>query len=137
MLNTYLLGFVFLLIVIQPNIIKMLNSSSLGRLMLISAIIFCTIQNQTAGLALTVLVIAVLNETGPENFDTYATEEEQEGQQEEGQEEEGEQQEEKEDSETVEKRMITPVSSYNVMPVITPDHVEPDAFSEVEPFSAF
>lgn len=137
MLNTYLLGFVFLLIVIQPNIIKMLNSSSLGRLMLISAIIFCTIQNQTAGLALTVLVIAVLNETGPENFDTYATEEEQE--QEEGQEgqqeqEEGEQQE---DSETVEKRMITPVSSYNVMPVITPDHVEPDAFSEVEPFSAF
>ena len=131
MLNTYLLGFVFLLIVIQPNIIKMLNSSSLGRLMLISAIIFCTIQNQTAGLALTVLVIAVLNETGPENFDTYATEEEE---QEEGQEEEGEQQE---DSETVEKRMITPVSSYNVMPVITPDHIEPDAFSEVEPFSAF
>ena len=135
MLNTYLLVFVFLLIVIQPNIIKMLNSSSLGRLMLISAIIFCTIQNQTAGLALTVLVIAVLNETGPENFDTYATEEQE---QEEGQEEEeGEQQEEKEDSETVEKRMITPVSSYNVMPVITPDHVEPDAFSEVEPFSAF
>lgn len=131
MLNTYLLGFVFLLIVIQPNIIKMLNSSSLGRLMLISAIIFCTIQNQTAGLALTVLVIAVLNETGPENFDTYATEEEQ---QEEEQEEEGEQQE---DSETVEKKMITPVSSYNVMPVITPDHIEPDAFSEVEPFSAF
>ena len=130
MLNTYLLGFVFLLIVIQPNIIKMLNSSSLGRLMLISAIIFCTIQNQTAGLALTVLVIAVLNETGPENFDNYATEEEQQ------EEEEGEQ-EEKEDSETVEKRMITPISSYNVMPIITPDHVEPDAFSEVEPFSAF
>ena len=130
MLNTYLLGFVFLLIVIQPNIIKMLNSSSLGRLMLISAIIFCTIQNQTAGLALTVLVIAVLNETGPENFDNYATEEEQ-------QEEEQEGQEEKEDSETVEKRMITPISSYNVMPIITPDHIEPDAFSEVEPFSAF
>ena len=131
MLNTYLLGFVFLLIVIQPNIIKMLNSSSLGRLMLISAIIFCTIQNQTAGLALTVLVIAVLNETGPENFDTYAPEEEDE------EEEEGQYGEQQEDSETIEKKMITPVSSYNVMPVITPDHVEPDAFSEVEPFSAF
>jgi len=132
MLNTYLLGFVFLLIVIQPNIIKMLNSSSLGRLMLISAIIFCTIQNQTAGLALTVLVIAVLNETGPENFDTYTPEEE-----EEDEESEKEEEEEKEDSETIEKKMITPVSSYNVMPIITPDHVEPDAFSEVEPFSAF
>ena len=131
MLNTYLLGFVLLLIVIQPNIIKMLNSSSLGRLMLISAIIFCTIQNQTAGLALTVLVIAVLNETGPENFDTYAPEEEDE------EEEEGQYGEQQEDSETIEKKMITPVSSYNVMPVITPDHVEPDAFSEVEPFSAF
>lgn len=138
MLNTYLLGFVFLLIVIQPNIIKMLNSSSLGRLMLISAIIFCTIQNQTAGLALTVLVIAVLNETGPENFDNYATEEEQQEEEQEGQQEEGQEgQQEQEDSETVEKRMITPVSSYNVMPVITPDHIEPDAFSEVEPFSAF
>lgn len=124
MFKTYLLVFVFLLIVIQPTIIKMLNSSSLGRLMLISAIIFCTAQNQTAGLALTVLVIAVLNETGPENFDTYEQEEEQE-------------EEETEDSEMIEKKMITPLSSYNVMPIITPDTIEPDAFSEVEPFSAF
>ena len=78
MLKLYLLVFVFILIAIQPSIVKMFNSSSLGRLMLISAIIFCTLQNQLAGLALTVLVIAVLNETGPENFDTYPNEEEEE-----------------------------------------------------------
>jgi hypothetical protein len=104
----------------------MLNSSSLGRLMLISAIIFCTSQNQMAGLALTVLVIAVLNETGPENFDTYPNEEEEE-----------EQDERKEDNEMIEKKMITPVSSYNVAPIITPDNIEPDSFDEVEQFSAF
>ena len=121
MLKTYLLVFVFLFIVIQPAIIKMFNSSSLGRLILISAIIFCTIQNKTAGLALTVLVIVILNETGPENFDTYEPEEE----------------DETEDNEMIEKKMITPLSSYNVMPVITPDHIEPDAFSNVEAFSAF
>ena len=125
MLKTYLLVFVFLFIVIQPAIIKMFNSSSLGRLILISAIIFCTSQNHTAGLALSVLVIAILNETGPENFDTYEPDEE---------EEEGE---ELEDSEMIEKKMITPLSSYNVMPIITPDNVEPDAFSNVEAFSAF
>ncbi len=125
MMKTYLLVFVFLFIVIQPAIIKMFNSSSLGRLILISAIIFCTSQNHTAGLALSVLVIAILNETGPENFDTYEPDEE---------EEEGE---ELEDSEMIEKKMITPLSSYNVMPIITPDNVEPDAFSNVEAFSAF
>ena len=125
MLKLYLLVFVFLLIAIQPSIVKLFNSSSLGRLMLISAIIFCTLQNQLAGLALTVLVIAVLNETGPENFDTYPNEDE---------EDEGER---TEDNEMIEKKMITPVSSYNVMPIITPDNVEPDAFDEVEPFSAF
>ena len=124
MLKTYLLVFVFLFIVIQPAIIKMFNSSSLGRLMLVSAIIFCTSQNHTAGLALTVLIIAVLNETGPENFDTYEPEDEEE------------EQEELEDSEMIEKKMITPLSSYNVMPIITPDNVEPDAFSNVEAFSA-
>ena len=128
MFKTYLLVFVFLFVVIQPNIIKLLNSSSLGRLMLISAIIFCTVQNKTAGLALTVLVIAVLNETGPENFDTYEPEEE---------EEQEEEDQEQEDSEMIEKKMITPLSSYNVMPIITPDHIEPDAFSNVEAFSAF
>ena len=122
----YLLVFVFILIAIQPSIVKMLNSSSLGRLMLISAIIFCTSQNQMAGLALTVLVIAVLNETGPENFDTYPNEEEEE-----------EQDERTEDNEMIEKKMITPVSSYNVMPIITPDNIEPDSFDEVEQFSAF
>lgn len=125
MLKLYLLVFVFLLIAIQPSIVKLLNSSSLGRLMLISAIIFCTLQNQLAGLALTVLVIAVLNETGPENFDTYPNEDEED------------EEERTEDNEMIEKKMITPVSSYNVMPIITPDNVEPDAFDEVEPFSAF
>ena len=124
MLKLYLLVFVFLLIAIQPSIVKMANSSSLGRLMLISAIIFCTSQNQMAGLALTVLVIAVLNETGPENFDTYPNEDE-------------EKDEITEDNEMIEKKMITPLSSYNVMPIITPDGIEPDAFDEVEPFSAF
>ena len=122
----YLLVFVFILIAIQPSIVKMLNSSSLGRLMLISAIIFCTSQNQMAGLALTVLVIAVLNETGPENFDTYPNKDEEE-----------EQDERTEDNEMIEKKMITPVSSYNVMPIITPDNIEPDSFDEVEQFSAF
>ena len=119
----YLLVFVFLLIAIQPSIVKLFNSSSLGRLMLISAIIFCTTQNHLAGLALTVLVIVVLNETGPENFDPYPEEEEEE--------------EITEDNEMIEKKMITPISSYNVMPVITPDNVEPESFDEVESFSAY
>ena len=127
MWKLYLLVFVFLLIVIQPSIVKMVNSSSLGRLMLISAIIFCTLQNQLAGLALTVLVIAVLNETGPENFDTYPNKED----------EEEEEDERTEDNEMIEKKMITPVSSYNVMPIITPDNVEPESFDEVESFSAY
>jgi hypothetical protein len=122
MLKTYLLVFVFMLIVIQPVIIKTLNSSSLGRLLLISSIIFCTVQNKLVGLALTVLSIAVLNETGPENFEAYEQEEEEET---------------KEDNEMIEKRMITPVSSYNVVPMITPENAEPDAFSETEPFTAF
>ena len=129
MLKLYLLVFVFILIAIQPSIVKMFNSSSLGRLMLISAIIFCTLQNQLAGLALTVLVIAVLNETGPENFDTYPNEEEEE--------DEEKQDERTEDNEMIEKKMITPVSSYNVVPIITPDNAEPDSFDEVEQFSAF
>ena len=120
----YLLVFVFLLIAIQPSIVKLFNSSSLGRLMLISAIIFCTTQNHLAGLALTVLVIVVLNETGPENFDTYNSEEEEE-------------EEITEDNEMIEKKMITPISSYNVMPIITPDNVEPESFDEVESFSAY
>lgn len=124
MLKTYLLVFVFMLIVIQPVIIKTLNSSSLGRLLLISSIIFCTVQNKLVGLALTVLSIAVLNETGPENFEAYEQEEEEE-------------EETKEDNEMIEKRMITPVSSYNVVPMITPENAEPDAFSETEPFTAF
>jgi hypothetical protein len=126
MLKMYLLVFVFLLIAIQPSIVKLFNSSTLGRFMLISAIIFCTTQNHLAGLALTVLVIVVLNETGPENFDTYNAE---------GEEEEGE--EITEDNEMIEKKMITPLSSYNVMPVITPDNVEPESFDEVESFSAY
>ena len=124
MLKTYLLVFVFMLIVIQPVIIKTLNSSSLGRLLLISSIIFCTVQNKLVGLALTFLSIAVLNETGPENFEAYEQEEEEE-------------EETKEDNEMIEKRMITPVSSYNVVPMITPENAEPDAFSETEPFTAF
>ncbi len=123
----YLLVFVFLLIAIQPSIVKMVNSSSLGRLMLISAIIFCTSQNQLAGLALTVIVIAVLNETGPENFETYPNEDEAEA----------EAEERREDNEMIEKKMITPLSSYNVIPIITPDNIEPDSFDEVEQFSAF
>jgi hypothetical protein len=118
---------VFLLIAIQPSIVKMVNSSSLGRLMLISAIIFCTSQNQLAGLALTVIVIAVLNETGPENFETYPNEDEAEA----------EAEERREDNEMIEKKMITPLSSYNVIPIITPDNIEPDSFDEVEQFSAF
>lgn len=126
MLKTYLLVFVFMLIVIQPVIIKTLNSSSLGRLLLISSIIFCTVQNKLVGLALTVLSIAVLNETGPENFEAYEQEEEEE-----------EEDETKEDKEMIEKKMITPVSSYNVVPIITPENTEPDAFSETEPFTAF
>jgi len=78
-----------------------------------------------AGLALTVLVIAVLNETGPENFDTYPNEDDEE------------QDERTEDSEMIEKKMITPVSSYNMAPLITPENIEPESFDEVEQFSAF
>jgi len=135
MLKLYLLVFVFLLIVIQPSIVRLFNSSSLGRLMLISAIIFCTIQNQMVGLSLAVLVIAIMNETGPENFEDI---EEEEDDSDDG---EGEGGEDGEDIEMREKRMITPLSSYNISP-ITPETednsgAEPDAFSGVEPFSAF
>ena len=124
----YLLVFVFMLIIIQPSFVKTLNSTSLGRLFLLSTIIFCTIQNQMAGLAITMVVISVLNQTGPEYFT---------GLEEEIEEEEEETVGTKEDKEMTEKKMITPISSYNVMPIIEPETVEPDAFSGVESFSAF
>ena len=123
----YLLVFVFMLIVIQPSFVRTLNSTSLGRLFLLSTIIFCTIQNQMAGLAITMVVISVLNQTGPEYF--TGLEEEIES--------DSEEDEPKEDKEMIEKKMITPISSYNVMPIIEPETVEPDAFSGIESFSAF
>ena len=122
----YLLVFVFMLIVIQPSFVKTLNSTSLGRLFLLSTIIFCTIQNQMAGLALTMVVISVLNQTGPEYFTGLEEEIEPE-----------EEEDPKEDKEMTEKKMITPISSYNIMPIIEPETFEPDAFSGVESFSAF
>ena len=121
----YLLVFVFMLIIIQPSFVKTLNSTSLGRLFLLSTIIFCTIQNQMAGLAITMVVISVLNQTGPEYFTGLEEEIEEE------------EQEPKEDKEMIEKKMITPISSYNIMPIIEPETIEPDAFSGVESFSAF
>ena len=124
----YLLVFVFMLIIIQPSFVKTLNSTSLGRLFLLSTIIFCTIQNQMAGLAITMVVISVLNQTGPEYFT---------GLEEEIEEEEEENIGTKEDKEMIEKKMITPISSYNIMPIIEPETIEPDAFSGVESFSAF
>jgi hypothetical protein len=127
MLKMYLLVFVFMLIIIQPSFVKTLNSTSLGRLFLLSTIIFCTIQNQMAGLALTMVVISVLNQTGPEYFT--------------GLEEEIEEEEEdvgtKEDKEMMEKKMMTPISSYNIMPIIEPETFEPESFSGIESFSAF
>ncbi len=123
----YLLIFVFMLIVIQPSFVKTLNSTSLGRLFLISTIIFCTIQNQIAGLAITMVVISVLNQTGPEYF--TGLEEENES--------DAEEEEPKEDKEMTEKKLITPISSYNVVPIIEPETFEPDAFSGIESFSAF
>lgn len=123
----YLLVFVFMLIVIQPSFVKTLNSTSLGRLFLLSTIIFCTIQNQMAGLAITMVVISVLNQTGPEYF--TGLEEEIES--------DSEEEVEKEDKEMVEKKLITPISSYNVVPIIEPETIEPDAFSGIESFSAF
>ncbi len=124
----YLLVFVFMLIVIQPSFVRTLNSTSLGRLFLLSTIIFCTIQNQMAGLAITMVVISVLNQTGPEYFT---------GLEEEIEPEEEEDVSSKEDKEMTEKKMITPISSYNIMPIIEPETFEPDAFSGVESFSAF
>ena len=123
----YLLVFVFMLIVIQPSFVRSLNSTSLGRLFLLSTIIFCTIQNQMAGLALTMVVISALNQTGPEYF--TGLEEEVDS--------DSEDEAPKEDKEMVEKKMITPISSYNVMPIIEPEMVEPESFSGVESFSAF
>ncbi len=126
MFKTYLLLFVFMLIVIQPSFVRSLNSTSLGRLFLLSTIIFCTIQNQMVGIALTVVVISALNETGPEYFGSYLAEDEN-----------IEEEKPKEDKEMVEKKMITPISSYNIVPVIEPESIEPDAFSGIESFSAF
>ena len=125
----YLLVFVFMLIVIQPSFVKTLNSTSLGRLFLLSTIIFCTIQNQMAGLAITMVVISVLNQTGPEYF-TGLEEEIEEP-------EEDDEPNTKEDKEMTEKKLITPISSYNVVPIIEPETMEPDAFSGIESFSAF
>jgi hypothetical protein len=126
MFNTYLLVFVFMLIVLHPTIIKSLNSTSLGRLFLISSIIFSTSQNKMVGFFLTGLTIIVLNQTGPEIFEGY-----------EALQEEEEEEAPVEDNEMIEKKMITPLSSYNIMPIITPELIEPDAFSNVEGFSAF
>ena len=123
MFNTYLLVFLFLLIVLHPSVITSLNTTSLGRLFLISCIIFATSQKKMVGFFLTGLAIIVLNQTGPENFEGYDVEEEEESP--------------KEDNEMIEKKMITPLSSYNIMPIITPELIEPDAFSNVEAFSAF
>lgn len=123
----YLLVFVFMLIVIQPSFVRTLNSTSLGRLFLLSTIIFCTIQNQMAGLALTMVVISALNQTGPEYF--TGLEEEIES--------DSEDEAPKEDKEMTEKKMITPISSYNIMPIIEPEMFEPESFSGVESFSAF
>lgn len=127
MLKMYLLVFVFMLIVIQPSFVRSLNSTSLGRLFLLSTIIFCTIQNQMAGLALTMVVISALNQTGPEYF--TGLEEEIES--------DSEDEAPKEDKEMIEKKMITPISSYNIMPIIEPEMFEPESFSGVESFSAF
>jgi len=124
----YLLVFVFMLIVIQPSFVKTLNSTSLGRLFLLVTIIFCTIQNRIAGLAITMVVISVLNQTGPEYFTGLEEEIEEEEEDDEGT---------KEDKEMTEKKMITPISSYNIMPIIEPETFEPDAFSGIESFSAF
>jgi len=128
MLKMYLLVFVFMLIVIQPSFVRTLNSTSLGRLFLLSTIIFCTIQNQMAGLAITMVVISVLNQTGPEYFTGLEEEIESDSEDDEVS---------KEDNEMTEKKMITPISSYNIMPIIEPETVEPDAFSGIESFSAF
>jgi hypothetical protein len=125
MFNTYLLVFVFMLIVLHPTMIKSLNSTSLGRLFLISSIIFSTSQNKMIGFFLTGLTIIVLNQTGPEIFEGYETLQEEE------------EEAPVEDNEMIEKKMITPLSSYNIMPIITPELIEPDAFSNVEGFSAF
>lgn len=125
----YLLVFVFMLIVIQPSFVKTLNSTSLGRLFLLVTIIFCTIQNQIAGLAITMVVISVLNQTGPEYFTGLEEEIEEE--------EQDDEPNTKEDKEMTEKKLITPISSYNVVPIIEPETMEPDAFSGIESFSAF
>jgi len=117
-----------MLIVLHPTMIKSMNTTSLGRLFLISSIIFATSQNKMVGFFLTGLTIIVLNQTGPENFEGYESVHE---------EEEEEEEEVAEDNEMIEKKMITPISSYNIMPIITPESIEPDAFSSMEAFSAF
>jgi len=114
-----------MLIVLHPTMIKSLNSTSLGRLFLISSIIFSTSQNKMVGFFLTGLTIIVLNQTGPEIFEGYEALQEEE------------EEAPVEDNEMIEKKMITPLSSYNIMPIITPELIEPDAFSNVEGFSAF
>lgn len=81
------------------------------------------------GLAITVVIISALNQTGPENFDgMYLHEEEQDYEVDETP---------TEDKEMMEKKLMTPISSYNIVPIVEPETFEPDAFSGVEPFSAF
>jgi len=72
-----------------------------------------------------------------ELLDDIEEEDEQEEEEDNSDDEDGE----GEDIEMREKRMITPLSSYNISPITPEDGSgngsEPDAFSGVEPFSAF
>ena len=76
------------------------------------------------------VVISVLNQTGPEYFTGLEEEVEEID-------DEDEEDAPKEDKEMMEKKMMTPISSYNVMPIIEPETFEPESFSGVESFSAF
>ena len=116
------------MILSQPNFIKMMYSNILGRIILLISILFCTYKNQMLGLVYVFLLIVILkmnpNEEYVENFSStspypavY---------------DDNVESEISTDREKMEKKMITPISSNDSVPTITPlmydyDNIEPVA----------
>lgn len=114
MLPNYLYLFLFIIFLSQPDIIKLLYSDILGRFAILLSIIFCTYQNQMLGFVYTFILIVILKiEPNVENFGPKVIPANYE-------EPEDLEPEISIDREKMEKKLITPVSSNNSVPIITP-----------------
>jgi hypothetical protein len=121
MLTKYFFLFCAIVIILQPNIVDMLNSSILGRTFIVGSILFSSLQNHNIGLMIALIVIISLNMSNhlhvgnmegmtllaPEEIAPPVVKQN------------------KNDCEKIEKQMITPKSSKHE--IITPEepHGEP------------